>query len=334
MNTIRLPLRLAGVAIAGLALLAPTAQAAKKNPTSKLYVANLEGQSEIDTGERIEDLQEKSVHNAQGTIIHTKSDSTNAMVFSNGTGVFVSPDSRLEVRRFAQEPFSPNRTDLEVEPSISKTLGFIPRGSVGLCAPKMVAGSTMVYATPHGAMNIRGRRVVIESTDFETKISMVEGEVTVRPGANGAGGGGGETIGSGQQAIIRQLPGRAPEIEIRPIPDDERQAIDDKVAQACNARRTVYFDTRQKPEESPSDSSELVAATDAEEKEAEEETEEDLAAGTDGGDFGQGWGNVFDETDTDGPTDDNLVIVEVTPVEPAPEFSGRPVSASSIASGS
>ncbi len=34
----------------------------KKNPTSKLFVSDVEGLAEIDTGEKIEELEKKSVH--------------------------------------------------------------------------------------------------------------------------------------------------------------------------------------------------------------------------------------------------------------------------------
>jgi len=217
-----------------------------KNPTSKLYIADLEGQSEIDTGERIEDIRSKSVHNAQGTIIETKSDSNNSMVFSNGTGIFLDPDTRMEVRRFMQEPFTPNRTDLETEPSISQTYGYIPRGRVGICAPKMVAGSSMIYATPHASASIRGKKVVVETNDFETKISSVEGEVIVT--GDGAGSSG-RLLNDGEQAVITRLPGQAPTIVIRPIPEEEIPVIEDKVTMACNARRTVYFDVAKKKSE-------------------------------------------------------------------------------------
>ncbi|MDA7916715.1 hypothetical protein N9B49_00680 [bacterium] len=235
------------LAIVGFALLTTAAFAQKKNPTSKLYIADLEGQSEIDTGERIDDIRKKSVHNAQGTVIETKADSNNAMVFSNGTGVFLDSDTRMEIRRFSQEPFTPNRTDLETEPSISQTYNYVPRGRVGICAPRMVAGSSMVYATPHISANIRGKKVVVEAMDFETKISAVEGEVTLK---GDSAGGAGRTLKGGEQALISQNPGQPPTIIIQPIPDVERSDIEDKVTLACNARRTVYFDASQKKSES------------------------------------------------------------------------------------
>jgi len=155
MNILPTPPRVAGLALGFIVATSLAVAAGKKNPTSKLYVADLQGQAQIDTGDLIEDLSEKSVHNAQGTVIETKDASTNAMVFSNGTGIFFDQDTRMEVKRFSQEPFSPNRTDLETEPSISQSVSHIPRGTVGLCTPKLVAGSTMVYSTPNANVNIR-----------------------------------------------------------------------------------------------------------------------------------------------------------------------------------
>lgn len=292
--------------------------AANKSPTSKLYIADLEGQSEIDTGERIEDIRSKSVHNAQGTVIETMADSNNSMVFSNGTGVFLDPETRMEVRRFVQEPFSPNRTDLEVEPSISQTYGCIPRGRVGICAPKMVADSSMVYATPHAAASIRGKKVVVQAGDFETTISSVEGEVTITGDGTGASG---QTISDGQQAVIRRLPGQPPSIEIGPIPDDQIATIEDKVTMACNARQTVYFDSVKKKSENgmaPEDGTvgDELASDDSEDSD-DEETSDDLTPGSE--DTGVGFADVFLDDSAGTDSDFEIVAVVVTPVDSVQE---------------
>jgi len=177
-----------------------TYAATRKNPTSRAYVADLNGQSQVSDGQKVEDLAKRSVFNAQNTVIETKPDSNNSLVFSNGTGSFFDKDTRVEVKRFAQEPFTPNRNDMDVEPSISQTRAFVARGSVALCPSKLVAGSNMTYATAHGSINIRAKRVVIEAGDRETKISIIEGESTVRGGELNLGG---QTLKAGQQAIIR-----------------------------------------------------------------------------------------------------------------------------------
>jgi hypothetical protein len=212
----------------------------KKNPTSKFFVTDLEGQSQVNTGEKIEELTKKSVYSAEGTIVETKPDSTNALVYSNGTGIFFDHDTRLEVRRFVQEPFKPNRTDMEVEPSISQTQSFIPHGLVGICTSKLVAGSSMTYRTPYASVAIRGRKVVIETNDKQTKISLLEGDVTVRSGDYDSGG---QTLRPGQQAIITPgLLGAPNSIAVQSIPQAEINSLDDKVAVACMAKNTVYFE--------------------------------------------------------------------------------------------
>ena len=322
MNTLYYRLCRAGTTCLALALGSSIGVAANKNPTSKLYVADLEGQAEIDTGERIEDLDEKSVHNAQGTVIETKEDGTNAMVFSNGTGIYFHNDTRVEVKKFVQEPFSPNRSDLEAEPSLSQTHGFVPRGTIGLCTPRMVAGSTMVYSTPHGSVSIRGQKVVIESDDFETRISLIAGDVTVRGGETD---GGGQTLQGGQQAVIRQLPGQPTQIFVQQIPDEQMDFVEDKVTMACNARKTVYFDVAEKQ------NNDLASGQPGIDGDPTSSTVIDEDTGTDVG-TGEGFLSIFDdETNATGGGDtvDVLIPVEVTPVETPVDVTA---SASSITS--
>lgn len=228
------------------------AQGKRKNPASKVYVAEVGGEALIDTGDALEDLTKRSVYTAQGAVIETKKPASPAdrsryystMVYSNGTGAFFDADTRVEVRRFVQEPFTPNRTDLEVEPSISQTQAFLSRGSIGLCTSKLVAGSNMTYQTPHASVNIRGRKLVIETGPDFTKISMIEGESTIRAGAMDMGG---HTLQAGQQAIIRSGGAGQPNlIQISKIPGDDLPQLDERVAMACLAKRTVYFEERER----------------------------------------------------------------------------------------
>jgi hypothetical protein len=226
------------------------AQSNKKSPASKLYVSDVAGEAQINTGETIEDLNKRSVYSAQGTIIETKrpasdQDRTKAystMVYSNGTGAFFDADTRVEIKRFVQEPFVPTRSDMDVEPSISQTQAFVSRGAVGLCTSKLVAGSNMSYSTPFATVNVRGQKVVIEAMPNETRISMLEGESSVKAGTMDMGG---HTIHAGQQAIVRPNgAGQANTIEIIDIPKAQTARLDEKVAMACMAKKTVYFDVR------------------------------------------------------------------------------------------
>jgi hypothetical protein len=236
-----------------LPLLTADAQGAqRKNPASKLFVTDVSGEAEIDTGDTVKELAKRSVYNAEGTTIETKKAEkagdkdkiSSSLVYSNGTGAFFGQDTRVEVKRFVQEPFAPNRTDMDVEPSISQTQAFVSRGLVGLCTSKLVAGSTMNYNTPHGSVNILGRKVVIEANDNETNISMLEGDSTVRGGPADLGG---QPLHAGERAIIRAGPPGQPNIvRVIPIPPNEIPALDDKVSQACMAKKTVYFEVKER----------------------------------------------------------------------------------------
>ncbi|MEJ6601921.1 MAG: hypothetical protein QNL51_05055 [Opitutaceae bacterium] len=168
-----------------------------------------------------------------------------------------------------------------------------------------------------GSAAIRGKKVVVESQDFETVISSVEGEVTVE---GDSGGGGGRTIKGGEQAIIRQLPGQRPTIIVQPIPDDQREMIEDKVTMACNACRTVYFDVAQKksemgraPGDGPVDDNAKSPGSDEDEPKGDAVVKEDsLTPG--------GLDELFLEDTTGTDEGDNFLIpVVVTPVDTAPD---------------
>ncbi len=222
--------------------LALGAATAKKNPTSKFFVADVDGEAQIDTGDRVDELSKKSVYNAQGTVVETKTNAANAMVFSNGTGIFFDEDTRVEMKRFEQEPFVPNRTDMDVEPSVSQTHAYVPRGTVGLCTSKLVAGSNMLYRTQLGSVNIRGGKVVIQNEGKRTVISMLDGESTVSAGGVNMGG---HPLKNGQQAVITSgASGQAPTITIQNIPSEQMSNLESKVTMACTAKKTVYFEAR------------------------------------------------------------------------------------------
>ncbi len=218
------------------------AQAAgkRKNPASKVFVAETKGENQIDTGEKIEALTVKSVYSVEGSKIETKADSSSTLVFSNGTSIIVGPNSRLEVKKFLQEPFTPNRNDLDVEPSISQTIVKVVNGSIGICTSRLVAGSSMSYQTPHGTVTIRGHKIMLEVAENETVVSLLEGDATVLGDDVGTS----QNLKPGQQAIMRKVaPGQPSTITVQTITQESNTKADEQVSLACIARRTVYFET-------------------------------------------------------------------------------------------
>jgi len=221
-------------------LLGPTLYAKKGTPAGKIYVSELEGGADIDTGERIREMTRKAVYDADLSIIRTKAGSTNTIVFSNGIGVFLDADTTLRVEQFVQEPFQPNRSDLELEPSISRMILDLRNGTIALCTSRLLPGSSLELRTPHAVVTIRGKRVIVQTSETGTTISLIEGDLTARAGRSDDSG---QTLVAGQRAVIRQ--GRLEDrfvLLIEAIPEMARRPLEDKAAYACIARQTVYFD--------------------------------------------------------------------------------------------
>jgi hypothetical protein len=221
------------------------AQAPKKNPSSKLYVADTNGDTQIDTGTEIDDLTKKSVYNAEGTVIESKANSNASVVLSNGTGIYFDVNTRVVIKTFMQEAFRPTRTDLEDEPSLSNTKLIIDHGVIGVSTSKLVAGSTMVYETALATAFIRGRKAVIAASDNETVISMVEGEATVQAGPTGRP----MLLKNHQQFVVHPGGTGEPSIGvIQEIPagqeEEAQKWLEERVLTADAARKLVYFEVQ------------------------------------------------------------------------------------------
>jgi hypothetical protein len=218
-------------------------QAQTKSPASKIFIAETKGDTQIDTGKEIDDLTKKSVYRAEGTIVQTKAASTVSLVLSNGTGIYTDENTRIEIKDFEQEPFRASRTDMDDEPSVSRTHLFVDYGVIGVSTSNMAAGSTMVYETSLASAFIRGRQAVIEAGDNITEISMVAGDATVTAGPLDIP----HEVKAGQQVIVR--PGRPGEPNIVTIQSvvqgserEGEQWLEYRVTTADDARKLVYFE--------------------------------------------------------------------------------------------
>jgi hypothetical protein len=233
---------------AALAVLSPSALAQRqlgltKGPTSKLYLAETKGDTQITNDDKVYVARQATAFDAPGTVIETKADSHNAFVYSNGTGMYVDQNTHVEINRFVQEPFQPNRTqsaDNPYEPSISQSNVHVTHGEVAICTSRLVSGSTMNYTTPEAAVNIRNGKVSIGTKDDVTTVDLLEGDVTVRSGGKDFGG---QVLRPGERAVIQPgAPGQPPVITITPIPADALPQLDEHVSIACNAKKTVSFE--------------------------------------------------------------------------------------------
>lgn len=220
---------------------------ATKGPTSKLYLSESKGTGHIYADGKIFEPKQATAFDAPGTVIETEVDSHQAYVYSNGTAMYVDANTRVEVNRFVQDRFLPNSNTTEAEPSASQSDIFLWHGLVGVCTSQLTSGTTMNYSTAHGTVTIRGRKIAIQTTPTETTVYLIDGDVTVRTGKQDTGG---QVLKSGERAIIRPSAAGAPStVTIDQIDKKLLAELDEKVTVACNARRTVSFETIEKTAE-------------------------------------------------------------------------------------
>ncbi len=213
----------------------------KKGPVGKLYVADVIGDGQVVTDGRVYIPKQGSAYNAPGAVIETGKNSRQAIVYSNGSAMFLDQNTRVEIGRFAQEPFHTGRNSPDVEPSISQTEIFVAQGLVGVCSGGLLSGTTMTYNTALASINVRGRKVVIETAADQTVVSALEGDVTIRISNRDQSG---QVLHAGERAVITPgAPGQPPAIRIAAMDAATLAASDGQATQACGARKTVSFET-------------------------------------------------------------------------------------------
>jgi hypothetical protein len=244
----------------------PTEQKPKKGPASKIYLAETKGDSTIQNGGKIYTAQQATVFEAPGTVIETKQDAHDAIVYSNGTGMFVDQSTRVNIQRFLQGAFQANAATALTsvhEPSVSQSEVHVAYGAIGICTNQLISGSSMVYVTPHASINIRGGKVSIESTPQGTFVDLLEGDITIRSGEKDVGG---QILRAGERAIIRPAAdaGKESVITVEPIPHEQMPIADRRVEMACHARKSVTFEViERKAEEGPQATDPTEAVADA-----------------------------------------------------------------------
>lgn len=235
----------------------------KKGPTSKIYLAEAIGDSEIQTGDKIYAARQATAFDAPGTVIETKAGAHDAFVYSNGTGMFVDENTRVEIARFVQEPFKPDHNstaEAPFEPSISQSDVNLVHGAVGVCTTQLISGSSMTYSTPQAVVNIRGGKISIQTNADETIIDLLAGDITVRGGSKDIGG---QILRPGERAVVRTASAGLPAVvTISRIPPEALQASEERVSVACNAKKTVTFEIIEKKAADGLDSPPGAAAAD------------------------------------------------------------------------
>jgi hypothetical protein len=184
----------------------------------KIYVSSLTGTVECVTQEHLLDLKDGgpvgsegriiqlkkgSVFVGNGSVISTGKNSSVTLVFSNKTAMYLDENTQLEIKRFEQEPFTPNN-NLLIEPSNSATLAVVKIGRVVIDTPQLLSGTSLAFETRHSniaVLNVEtgGEKAFIEVTEKQTHVAMIAGEANVIP----LGGHVVTRLTGGQQAFVK-----------------------------------------------------------------------------------------------------------------------------------
>jgi hypothetical protein len=217
--------------------------AAQDFVAGKVYVAEIAGGVAYTVGGSLAELKKGDTVPVQGARNETAPSAHVVFVYSNGTSLYVDEKTIVEIVRFVQKPF-PKGTDTTVtEPSISQTLGRITQGRIIITTNKLATGTTMLYRTPHAEVKIRGQEVVIEVYDRESRIIVINGDVTVTPvGASGQNAG--LVLHSGQMVTVTDSSMSSPSVPLQVLAIDPGllASLAGQLAAGERARQIVVFE--------------------------------------------------------------------------------------------
>lgn len=231
------------VAVAATSTFAQRELAKKKGPTSKIYIAEASGDTQVEVEGRIYTTSQASAYDAPGTIIETMANSHNIVVYSNGTGMLLEEKTRVRIEKFVQDPVHidpASKLDSRTQPAVSNMEIAIQQGNVGICPSAFVSGSSMLYTTPVGTVNVRGGKLAIMATDTMMVVDIILGDATVHAGAKDVGG---TILRAGERATVQAaIAGDEPVVMIAPIPSSSMIQVSARVDAACTARKAVTFE--------------------------------------------------------------------------------------------
>ena len=188
----------------------------------KVYVADISGGVSFAVDGSPNVLKKGDTLLVQGARNETAPAAYVVFVYSNGTSIYIDEKTIVQIAKFEQKPFPKGIDTTVTEPSISHTVGRITQGRIIITTNKLATGTTMIYMTPHAEVKIRGQEVVIEVYDRESRIYVINGDVTVTS-TNSAALGVGQIFHSGRGGhsdgyTDRISPGAAPGAGDRPKP--------------------------------------------------------------------------------------------------------------------
>jgi hypothetical protein len=219
---------------------------AQENVPGKVYVAEVDGGVTFAVGGKINELKKGISLPVQGARIETAPGAHVILVYSNGTSIYISENTIVEIRKFVQKLFPKGVDTATNEPSISDTIVVVTQGTVIIVTNELATGTSMVYLTPQSQLKFRGKEVVIEAREQDTRIILVAGDATVTP-LNAAPGNVGQVLHAWQLAVVTNSPGSiataAETIQVTALDQNTLNAFALQIAAAERAQKIVVFES-------------------------------------------------------------------------------------------
>ncbi|MDD2763434.1 MAG: hypothetical protein PHE83_05610 [Opitutaceae bacterium] len=242
----------AGKLLAGAALycLVTLSVLAQESVPGKVYVAEIIGGVTFTVGGKVMNLKKSDSLPIQGARIETAVAASVILVYSNGTSIYIDEKTIVEIRKFIQQPFASGVDTAVFEPSVSDTLASVTQGRVIITTNELASGTSMIYLTPQSQVKIRGKEVVIEVQDQETRIYLLSGNATVTPQDAGPDSLG-QPLQGGQTAVVTNSAADSATIQVTALDQNYVNSISLQVAAAERAQKIVVFQTVSPPDGGP-----------------------------------------------------------------------------------
>jgi hypothetical protein len=221
------------------------ADAPDRSPVGKVFFAEVTGDDVyVHLGNRSQPVNAKETYAAEGLGIDAQGDSAASMVFSNGLAVQLIVGSKVEVKRFAQEPFRPNRTDLALEPSISVVALDLVRGTAVFATSKLAAGSLFTVFTPTASITIQGGTLIVTADGEHTHVSLLSGTCVLYGRSDSTRV---AVVQAGQAGDVHRVAeeqGLSVSIDVTPLTAIQLETVKTDSWLVLRAKQTVYFEEK------------------------------------------------------------------------------------------
>lgn len=116
-----------------------------------------------------------------GVTLSTNRDGFLAVVFSNGMSIYMGPSSQLKVIEFAQQPWHPEESNPDFEPSRSKINIQLIEGEFAITQRQAFPTSEILFTVPQGTIETISPALFVQLGPTEASLFVLDGRAIFSP---------------------------------------------------------------------------------------------------------------------------------------------------------